>query len=121
MGVGEHDRVVVDVDDAALRRRTLGDLMRVVLFRDACADVEELPYSGLTGQVAHYPAEEGTVGARIGPHAFQAAGPGGIRLLGGCPVHGKVRLPAQKVVVDPCDVRDARVNLGPALSVEAGS
>lgn len=64
--------IVVHVDDPAVRRGPLGDLMGVVLPGDACADIEELPDAGVGREVAHHPAEQGTVGADIGPHAVKA-------------------------------------------------
>jgi hypothetical protein len=62
--VREHDRVVVDVDDPALRRDLLGDLVGVARRGDAGADVEELPYPRLAGQVADGAPEERPVRAR---------------------------------------------------------
>ena len=62
-GVGEHDRVVVHVDDPGLRRDRLGDLVGVARRRDAGADVEELPDPRLGGQVADGAAEERPVRA----------------------------------------------------------
>jgi hypothetical protein len=44
-GVGQHDRVVVAVDDPGLGRDLLGDLVQVRLGGDAGADVQELPYA----------------------------------------------------------------------------
>jgi hypothetical protein len=61
--VGEHDGVVVDVDDAGFRRDGLGDLVDVGGGGDAGADIEELPDPGLGGEVVHNPAEERTVGS----------------------------------------------------------
>lgn len=49
--------VVVDVDDPAVRRDPLGDVMGVVGRRQTGPDVQELPDT-LLGQVAHGPAEE---------------------------------------------------------------
>jgi hypothetical protein len=47
--VGEHDRVVVAVDDPGVGRDPLGDLVQVRLGGYAGADVQELPYA-LLGQ-----------------------------------------------------------------------
>src|SRR5216684_8031764 len=58
-GVREHQRVVVDVDDAALRHDGLGHLVGVVSRGQAGADVEELAYARLGGQVAHAAGQEG--------------------------------------------------------------
>src|SRR5690606_14578101 len=59
--VGHDDRVVVDVDHAHGRVDRLGDLVGVVRGGDAGADVEELPHTGLGGQVGHRPAQEAAV------------------------------------------------------------
>jgi hypothetical protein len=73
--------------------------------RHAGADVEELAQPRLGGQVAGGAGEKLPVGVRgrdhgrVDPH----------RLLGRFPVHGEVILAAEHVVVDPGDVRDARV------------
>jgi hypothetical protein len=47
--VGEHDRVVVDVEDPRVGCRGLRELVEVGLGRDARADVEELPDACLRG------------------------------------------------------------------------
>ena len=60
--MGEHDGVVIDVNDAGFGRDPLGDLMGVASGRDAGADIEELPDPGLGGEVADDAAEEGPVG-----------------------------------------------------------
>ena len=57
-GVREHDLVVVDVDDPALRGDGLRHLVRVARRRQPGADVKELPDAGLAGQVPHGAAEE---------------------------------------------------------------
>jgi hypothetical protein len=48
---------------AGIRGDALRHLMRVAGGRDAGADIQELPESGLGGQVPSRPAEEGPVGA----------------------------------------------------------
>jgi hypothetical protein len=58
-GVGQHDGVVVDVDDAALRRNRLGDFVGVVGGGQAGADVEELADPGLADEMADGAAQEG--------------------------------------------------------------
>ena len=106
-GVGQHHRVVVDVDHAAAGRDVLRDLVGVVRGRDAGADVEELADARLPGQVTHRAGQEGAVGAdrvddvRIGLD----------RLLAGRPVGGEVVLAAQPVVVDAGDMRHAGVEV----------
>ena len=57
-GVGQHQGVVVDVDDAGLRRYPLRDLVGVVRGRQAGADVEELPDARLVGQVGDAAGQE---------------------------------------------------------------
>jgi hypothetical protein len=64
-GVGEHLRVVVDGDDAALRRHRLGDPMGVVGRGQAGADVEELTDARLAGQGPDRTGEEGPGGASV--------------------------------------------------------
>jgi hypothetical protein len=110
--VREHDRVVVHVYDPRPRCLPLGDLVDVVLLRDAGADVEELPDPRLVNQMAHDPAEEGSVGACVVADALEPAGPRGIGPLGRLPVDLEVGGPAKKVVVDTRHVRDGGVNLG---------
>jgi len=48
-GVKQDDGIVVNVDNAGVRRRRKHDLVRVVGSRDAGADVEKLPDPGLDG------------------------------------------------------------------------
>jgi len=62
-GVHQHQRVVVDVDDAGLGRDGLGDLVGVVGGRQAGADVLELADARLAGQVADRAGQEPSVGA----------------------------------------------------------
>src|SRR5439155_19384220 len=56
-GVRQDQRVVVDVDDAALRRDGLGHLVRVAGRGQPGAEVEELPDARVGGQVAYGPRE----------------------------------------------------------------
>ena len=96
---------MVNVDDAGFRRDGLSHLVDIAAGRYAGADVEELAQASLAGQVARGAGEEGAVGPRgrddirVDPH----------RLFAGFPVDGEVVLAAEQVVVDPRDVRDARV------------
>lgn len=105
-GVQQHHRVVVDVDDAALRRLALGDLVGVVRGRDAGTEVEELRDAGLTGQVLHRPGQE----LAVGPHRLGQLRVGLQRQLARLPVGGEVILAAEPVVVDPGRVGLARVD-----------
>ena len=103
--VQQHQGVVVDVHDAALRGRPLGHLVGVVDRRQAAADVEELADPGLAGQVAdgavqELPVAAGQVGNR-GIHLPQ--------LLAELAVDREVVLAAQPVVPDPRRMRDHRV------------
>jgi hypothetical protein len=112
-GVGEHERVVVDVDDAALRRHRLRHLVGVVGGGQAGPDVEELPHPGLAGQVAHRSREVGATQPRI---------LGELRLtdenlLADRAVDGEVVLAAQQEVPDPRGVRDRGVQLRELLLV----
>jgi hypothetical protein len=59
--VSEHDRVVVHVNDPAVRRRCLRHLVGVARRGNAGADVQELPDARLPRQVTDGTAEEGAV------------------------------------------------------------
>jgi len=103
--VGEHDRVLVHVDDPGIGRRGLGDLMGVVRGGDTGADVQELPDAGLGGQVTDGAGQEGPVGPDreddigIGRNGLIARGPVGREVIGA----------AKPVVVHPGDVGHADV------------
>ena len=88
-GVRQHQRVVVDVDDAALRRDGLGHLVGVAGRGQPGAEVEELPDARLGGQVAHAAGEEGPVG----PGGSTDGGVGGDGLLAGDPVGLELSFP----------------------------
>jgi hypothetical protein len=96
-GVGQHDRVVVHVDDPRLRGQLLGDLVDVARGRDAGPDVEELADAGLGDQEPHGPAHERPLGPHLGPDRRDLPGDG----LAHGPVRGEVVLAAQPVVVHP--------------------
>jgi hypothetical protein len=94
--VGQHDGVVVHIDDAALRGDLLGDLVGVVGGGQAGADVQELADAGLAGQVA-----DGTGQKRPGGAGdVDDPGEGLTKLLGDLAVGGEVVLAAQPVVPD---------------------
>jgi hypothetical protein len=96
-----HHRVVVDVDDPALRRRVLGDLVGVVRRREAGPDIQELPHAHVERQVADRPAEKSAVRARgLAQHGISLQ-----HKLGGFAVGGEIVLAAQPVVVNPRRVR----------------
>src|SRR5690606_32810703 len=98
-GVGEHDGVVVDVDDPHAGVDGPGDLVDVVLARQAGADVEDLPDPGLAHQVGHAAAQEGAVV----PGDLPDLGDHGAHGVGGPPVDLEVVLAAEQVVVDARD------------------
>ena len=104
-GVREDDGIVVDVDDPGLRGDGLGDLVGAARRRDAGAEVEELPYPRLGGEVAHGAAEERPVRPRGEGHVR----PDLERFLGSRPVGGVVVLSTQQVVVHPGLVRRAGI------------
>ena len=106
-GVRKHDRVVVDVQDPALRRDALGDLVHVVQRRDPGADVEELADAGLADEVVDRPDEEDPLRAHHGPDRRDLRR----QRLGDRPVGGEVVLAAEPVVVDPGRLRHRRVDL----------
>ncbi|OLT34374.1 hypothetical protein BJF79_07335 [Actinomadura sp. CNU-125] len=100
-GVGQDERVVVDVHHARIRGDALGDLVGVVDGRQADADVEELPDPLPSGEVV-----DGAVEERAGVAC-------GVDDLGdelgdqctGVPVGLVVVLAAQPVVPQACRVR----------------
>jgi len=108
--MAEHDRIVVHVDDSALRGHRLGDLVRVACRRQPGADVQELPDPSLPGQVTHSPAQERPRGRRGHPddrrHVHQ--GPGRR------PVSLEVLLAADHEIPGPRDVRQAGIDPRPA-------
>jgi hypothetical protein len=106
-GVAQHDRVVVHVDHAAVRRRRLRHLVGVVRGRDAGAEVEELPDPGLRGQEPDHPGQERPVGADRGDDA----GVGLDHRVAGGAVGGEVVRAAEPVVVHPRAVRHAGVDV----------
>src|SRR3954447_21852325 len=93
--VGQHDGVVVDVDDTRFRRDRLGHLVHVVRGRDPGAEVEELPYPRILDQVRHGTAEKTTV--LKGRDLYRRED--GLDGVAGYPVGREVVLAAQPVVV----------------------
>ena len=57
-------RIVVHVDNAAVRGNGLRDLVGVARCRQSSPDIKELPDPGLVGQIPHGPAKECTRGGR---------------------------------------------------------
>jgi len=106
--VRQYERIVVDIDDAALRRDRLRDLMGVVEGGQAGTDVEELPNPRFAGEVCDDADEE---------RANRASQVADVRedledLITHFAVHREVVLAAQPVVPDTGRVRDGRVDLG---------
>ena len=87
-GVQEHDRIVVHVHDARLRRHPLGHFVRVVPRGQPGPDVQELPDARFGHQVVHRPAEE----RPLRPDADQDVGEGLHDLFGRRPVDREVVL-----------------------------
>ena len=106
-GVGQHDGVVVDVDDPAVRRDPLRDLMGVVGGRDPGADVEELPDAPSAARNRTARARK----ARLARTENDQVRVGRQGPLAEFPVRGEVVLAAQPVVVDAGDMRDAGVKV----------
>jgi hypothetical protein len=88
--VGQHNRVVVHVDDPRFGPHGLGHLVRVVRRRDAGADIQELRKAGLRGQELDGPGQE----PPVGPHVVPYPGLGLEYLFGRHPVRGEVVLAA---------------------------
>jgi hypothetical protein len=108
-GVRQHKGVVVHVDDPRFRRDGLRHLVGVVRGGQAGADVEELPYPGLAGQVPDRAGEKGPRGTR--DHGD--AGEDLFVLIAGLTVDGIVVLAAQPVIPDPGRMRHRGVDPGP--------
>jgi hypothetical protein len=106
IGVGHHQRVVVDVHDPRLRRHLLRDLVRVVRRRQPRPDVQELPHSGLARQIADDAPEEGPVG----PGDVHDARVDRAELIAGRAVDRVVVRTAEPVVPDTGGVRDRCVD-----------
>jgi hypothetical protein len=104
-GVGEHHRVIVDVDDLHVRRVPLGDLVDVALGGQTRAEVDELPDAHLLDEIPHDAAEE----RPIGPASVWSVRGYLERLLGDHTIHGEIVLAAEEDVVDPRHTRLSRV------------
>ena len=61
--MGQHDRVVVDVDDARLRGDLLRDLVHVARRGQPGPDVDELADADLADQEADHPPQDGALRA----------------------------------------------------------
>jgi hypothetical protein len=91
LGVGQHHRVVVEVDHPGGRVDPVGDLVHVLRDRQARTDVEQLPDARLADQEADHPAEQVALGA----HAHLDRGQLGDDPLGDGPVGGEIVLAAR--------------------------
>jgi hypothetical protein len=105
--VQQHHRIVVDVDDAAVGGDLLGHLVRVVSAGQSRTDVEVLPYPSFARQVPNGADEE----RAVRPHPMSDVRVQFEGAVSGFPVDSEVVLAAQPVVVDPCLVRDARIDV----------
>jgi hypothetical protein len=103
-GVRQHDRIVVDVDDAGLRAGLQRDLVRVAHRGQSGADVDDLLDASLADQVADDPAEEGPVPLHRQPDVRQLRD----HRLADRAVGRVIVLAAEQVVIDPRDARDVR-------------
>jgi hypothetical protein len=100
VSVGNHDRIVVDVDDLRVRVDLVSDLMHVVLGRQARPDVQELA-DALLREITDGPPQERPVFA----HLLLGFGKNPQHALGGAAVSLEVLSTAQHVVIHPRDVR----------------
>src|SRR6266571_1717196 len=111
-GVHQHERIVVDVDDARFRGDRLGDLVGVVGGRQAGADVQELADPRLAGQVPDRAAQERPVSAGeagdVREHRHD--------LVTDHAVGRVMVLAAQPVIPDPGRVRHGYVELRRVLA-----
>jgi hypothetical protein len=107
-GVGQDDRVVVEVDHPGSRVDRVGDLVHVLRGRQPGADVEELSQARLADQVPDHAAEQVT----LRPDTHLHGGKLGDDLIGDGPVGGEVVLAAEQVVIHPGDVRLRGVEYG---------
>jgi hypothetical protein len=111
--VGQHDGVVVDVNDARARLHRLCHLVHVAHARQPGTEVEELGDPCFLHQVPDGAAEEGPVL----PHRRPKRRRDRERLLGDLPVGGEIVLAAEEVVVHPGRVRPGRVDLRRNITV----
>jgi hypothetical protein len=115
LGVAEHHRVIIGVDDPRLGSDPLRDVVGVVGRRQAGPDIEELPDALAIRQLVHRVDQEqprGPGDQRQGRHHVE-------HLLGRLPVGGEIVLAAQPVVPHPRRVRHGGVE-GRQLAVPAG-
>ena len=104
----QDDGIVIDVDNARVRRGRKHDLVRIVSGRDPGADVEKLPDPGLGGQESGRPGEE----RPVGPHRLHDPGIGRHDRVTGRTVGREIVLASEPVIVHAGAVRHAGVNTG---------
>ena len=107
-GVGDHHRVVVQVDDADVRVETLGDLVHVLRGGQARADVEQLDQALIAN---HVPDDAGEHAA-LRPHAALDRGQHSDHPVRQRPVDREIITPAKQVVVHTRVVGVRGVDLG---------
>ncbi len=66
-GMRQHERIVVAVDNTAVRRHLLGDLMGAVRGRQARVDIEELANASVASEVPDHLGKERAVRPRTRP------------------------------------------------------
>ena len=93
----QHQRIVVHVDDPALRRGRLGNLVRVVCRREAGADVQQLADPLLADHVPDSPHQKSPVGAS----GVAQIGIDEQHLLTDCAIDRIVVLTTKQVVPEP--------------------
>jgi hypothetical protein len=114
-GVDQDQGVVVGIDNRAIGRGLLGQLVGAGRRGQPGADVEELPDAASGGQITHRPGKE----RAVGPGADDHLGPAPDHCLGGAAVGMEVVLAAKPVVVDPGRMGGIRVETGRHSPVRA--
>jgi hypothetical protein len=103
--MGYDEGVVVHVNDLGLRADGLSHFVGSAGSGQTRPDVQELAYSALTSQVAHYAGEKRAICPRAGHHPRTA----GSDLLGRLAIGGIVIFRPQPVRVDTSRVRHIRI------------
>src|SRR6266851_4262267 len=96
-------RVVVDIYDPRGRVGSVRYVMHVAACRQAGADVEELPDTGLTRQETHRAAEE----LSVIPCRYRRIRYCRQQFCCSLPVGGVIIFPAQEAIIDPGHIRNA--------------
>jgi hypothetical protein len=98
--MGQHRRVVADVDDAGARSGRLGDLVDVVADGHGGPEFEKLPDPGLDDEVAQSTGVEGGHRADRLASGLKTARQHGGRMLDRLAIDGEVRVAPRQVVLD---------------------